>query len=263
MLALLIVILMSVIGVLESLGLQRPLAFPVALLLGAIAGYWVLRPMLWLTIMLIVIAAIGIWSPVVPSLATRFVRNDRVNLDSVDAVFVFSAGVTTQGLLRSEALDRLLTGIEVRSRRPALPLLVSVMRSGDRQRPVSSVKDQRALIAMVPASGETEWIDSVSSTRDEAVRLTRRAFQLRWRRVLLVTSPMHSRRACATVEALGLAVTCMVAPWRVAGWPPRSAGDRMVVMQRVVYEMLAWAQYRISGWADWDGAPSAGNHPSA
>ena len=79
----------------------------------------------------------------------------------------------------------------------------------------------------------------------------RRAFGQRWKRVAVVTSPMHSRRACATVEGTGLAVTCVVAPWRPAAWPARTAGDRIVVMQRLVYETLAWAQYRVSGWATW------------
>jgi hypothetical protein len=50
---------------------------------------------------------------------------------------------------------------------------------------------------------------------------------------------------------MGLPVTCVVAPWRPAGWPPRTASDRLIVMQRLTYESLAWAQYRVSGWADW------------
>ncbi|MDZ7632298.1 MAG: YdcF family protein [Gemmatimonadaceae bacterium] len=239
------------IGLPNALGFERPNAIPVAFVLGAVLGRWLLKPMFIVTVTLMVCAAIGIWSPLVPELAKPFVRNDRVDLDKVDAVFVFSNAVNSHGLVSGEGVDRLLTGIALRARRPALPLLVSTVRSTDRNAGISSMADQRALISLVPASGPVEWIDSVHSTRDEAVRLTRRAFLQRWKRVAVVTSPMHTRRACATVEALGLAVTCVAAPWRPAGWPPRTAGDRIVVMQRLVYEILAWAQYRVTGWARW------------
>ncbi|MES3033457.1 MAG: YdcF family protein [Gemmatimonadota bacterium] len=240
-----------VTGLLQASVGERPITIPIAIVVGLLLGRWALRWMAMKALLLMVVAAIGIWSPLVPRLARPFVRNDPVNLESVDAVFVFSGAVTSRGLLSGESLDRLLTGIMLRSKRPSLPLVVSVMRSEDRPAGLTSMPDQRQLIAMMPAAGPLETIDSVASTRDEAVRLTRRAFQARWKRVAVVTSPMHTRRACATVEALGLPVTCVMAPWRVAGWPARTPRDRMLVMQRLVYESLAWAQYRVTGWASW------------
>jgi uncharacterized SAM-binding protein YcdF (DUF218 family) len=239
------------IGLLEAFGVQRPLILPLTIVVGLLLGRWALRWMYIALVLLMLVAAIGIWSPVVPRLATPFVRTDTLNLSSVDAVFVFSGAVTTRGLVSGEALDRLLTGIALRARRPELPLILSVVRSSDRPQGLTSMQDQKALVALVPASGGLEWIDSVYSTRDEAVRLSRRAFQARWKRVAVITSPMHTRRACATVEALGLPVTCVAAPWRVAGLPPRTPGDRLLLMKRLVYESLAWAQYRITGWASW------------
>ncbi len=251
LLALLILATATIIGLPAALGFQRPLAIPIALVLGGLLGYWFVRPMFIIATVMMTVAAIGIWSPVVPRMARPFVRNDTVNLDAVDAVFVFSNAANSHGLVSGEGLDRLLSAIALRARRPSLPLIVSVVRSTERPNGISTLADQRALIAMVPASGPVEWIDSVYSTRDEAVRLTRKAFLQRWKRVAVVTSPMHTRRACATVEALGLAVTCVGAPWRPAGWPARTASDRILLMQRLVYEALAWAQYRVTGWATW------------
>ena len=239
-----------VIGLPEAIGVNRTLAIPAMIVIGLLLGSWALRWMYIALALLMTVAAIGIWSPLVPRLAAPFMRSDTQNLANVDAVFVFSGRVTSRGLVSGEAIDRLLTGIALRAKRPELPLIVSVQRSPDRPL-LSSMPDQRFLIGLVPAAGPVEWIDSVASTRDEAVRLSRRAFQARWKRVALVTSPMHTRRACATVEALGLDVTCVMAPWRVAGWPARTPGDRMILMQRLVYESLAWAQYRITGWASW------------
>ncbi|HYW49619.1 MAG TPA: ElyC/SanA/YdcF family protein [Gemmatimonadaceae bacterium] len=250
MLALLILATCTLIGVSEALGIARPLAIPVAIVIGALLGRWLLRPLYALTLVLMIVAAIGIWSPLTARAARHFVRTDAVDLAQVDAVFVFSNSVTTRGLVKGEGIDRLLAGITLRAQRPGLPLVVSVVRHNER-RGISSLPDQQALIALVPARGPVESIDSVYSTRDEALKLTRRAFQARWKRVAVVTSPMHTRRACATVEALGLAVTCVAAPWRVASVPPRTSGDRLVVMQRIVYESLAWVQYIVSGWASW------------
>jgi uncharacterized SAM-binding protein YcdF (DUF218 family) len=249
--ALLILGTLTLLGVIDALAFARPLAMPVAMLIGAVLARWFLRPMLVALWIGIGIVAIGLWSPIVPALARPFVRNDPVDLGQVDAVFVFSNTVNSHGLVAGEGVDRLLTGIAVRARRPDLPLIVSTVRSTERQRGISSVADQRALIALSPASGPTEWIDSVYSTRDEAMKLSRRAFLARWKRVAAITSPMHTRRACATVEGLGLQVTCIAAPWRPAGWPPRTASDRLRVMQRLTYESLAWVQYRLSGWARW------------
>jgi uncharacterized SAM-binding protein YcdF (DUF218 family) len=251
MLGLLMLATAWILGLPGALGFDRPLAIPGAVILGALFGRWRLQPLYVATALMMLVAAVGIWSPVVPWLATPFVRNDRVDLDSVDAVFVFSNAVNTHGLVAGEGVDRLLTGIMLRARRPVLPLVVSIVRSSERQKGVSSVADQRALIALSSASGPVEWIDSVYSTRDEAVRLSRIAFLQRWKRVAAVTSPMHTRRACATVEAMGLPVTCVAAPWRPAGWPARTTSDRIVVMQRLTYEALAWVQYRITGWASW------------
>ncbi len=251
LLALLILATAVILGLPAALGFQRPLAMPIAFAVGALLGHWFVKPMFVVLSVMMTVVAIGIWSPIVPQVARPFVRNDAVNLDAVDAVFVFSNSVNSHGLVSGEGVDRLLTGIALRARRPALPLIVSVVRSTERQNGISSLADQRALIGLAPAAGPVEWIDSVYSTRDEAVRLTRKAFLQRWKRVAVVTSPMHTRRACATVEAMGLAVTCVAAPWRPAGWPARTASDRLVLMQRLVYEVLAWGQYRVTGWATW------------
>jgi uncharacterized SAM-binding protein YcdF (DUF218 family) len=239
------------IGLPSALGLDRLLAIPVVILLGALLGRWFVRQLAWFGAALCIVVAIGIWSPIVPALAEPFVRNDALNIADVDAVFVFSNGVTSRGMISGEGIDRLLSGMAVRARRPELPLILSAVKSNARGPGISSVADQRNVVALAPASGPTEWIDSVSSTREEAVKLTRRAFLARWKRVAVVTSPMHSRRACATVEAMGLAVTCVVAPWRVAGWPARTGADRLVIMQRLTYEALAWIEYRATGWAHW------------
>lgn len=239
------------LGLPNAAGFSRPIGLLIALVLGAVLVRWLHRSMVVTTILLCLCVVVGLFTPLVPAVAKQFVRNDAVAMDSVDAVFVFSGSMNARGMVSDEAIDRLLTGIALRARRPTLPLVVSTIRYEVNGTEVTSAADQRLLIGLAPASGPVVALDSVWSTRDEAVQLTRHAFLARWKRVIAVTSPMHSRRACATVEALGLAVTCVAAPWRPAAWPARTTTDRLVVMQRVVYESLAWLQYRLTGWARW------------
>jgi uncharacterized SAM-binding protein YcdF (DUF218 family) len=239
------------LGVPQALGMGRIVMIPVAMLFGLAAGRWLIRPMVATALLLLLLIGIGVATPIATTLGSPFVRNDSLDLRAVDAVFVFSGGVNSRGLITGESLDRLLFGIAERARRPELPLVLSIVRHNERPDGASSQADQRKLTALAPAEGGVEWIDSVASTRDEAVRLSRLAFQHRWKRVVAITSPMHTRRACATLESLGLAVTCVAAPWRQAAWPPKNTGDRLLVIQRVVYETLAWTQYRLTGWARW------------
>jgi uncharacterized SAM-binding protein YcdF (DUF218 family) len=251
MLALIILSALWFLGVLEAFSLARPLALPFAFVLGAILGNWFVRALRWTALTLLLIVAIGMWSPIVEKMAAPLVRNDAVNLETIDAIFVMSNAVNSRGLLAGEGVDRLIAGIQLRAKKPTLPLVVSIVNFRERDSGPSSQADQRALIALSPAPGATEFIDSVYSTRDEAVGLAQKALVRRWKRVAVVTSPTHTRRACATVEETGLAVTCVMAPWRVVGWPPKSANDRRALMQHLTYETLAWTQYRLSGWAAW------------
>lgn len=239
------------LGLPQILGIGLITASQVAIAVGLLAGRWLLRPMYGAVLVLFAGIVICVLPPVSRTLGAPFVRNDPVDLDAVDAVFVFSGSVNSRGLIRGEALDRLLSGMALRAQRPQLPLVLSIVHNRKRPGGASSQADQLALSALSHASGGIEWIDSVSSTRDEAVRLSQLAFQKRWKRVVAVTSPMHTRRACAALEAIGLSVTCVAAPWREAAWPPRNAGDRISITQHVVYESLAWTQYRLAGWARW------------
>lgn len=250
-LALVAVLLAQAIGVLDVVGLRLVVLAPASVAIGAALGHWRIAPLRWLAGAVALVAAIGTFTPASWLFARRLVRDDGAPPARVDAILVFSGSVTGDGLMTGEGLDRLLHGLALRRRRPTLPLVVSVVR--DPERTIrSSLADQRAL-AELAGGPPPIAIDSVYSTHDEAIRFADAARARGWRRVIAVTSPMHSRRACATVARQGLAVTCSVAPWRVASLPPASPGERLWVTRRLVYESAAWAQYAALGWAAWDG----------
>ena len=191
--------------------------------------------------------------PITPALARTLVRQDRPTVEAgapVDAVAVLSDGIGEDGVVQGQGLDRLLTGIAL-AKRTARPLVISVVHP-PRVPAVSSLADQRRVIGLAGGVPQLWFVDSVYTTHDEALRMTALARARGWHRVALVTSPAHSRRACATFERAGLAVVCTPAVARDASWggaqPLHSAGDRLRVAGQWLYESLGWLAYRARGW---------------
>ena len=64
----------------------------------------------------------------------------------------------------------------------------------------------------------------------------------------VVTSPLHSRRACATFEAVGFKVVCAPAGSREYVVPGALAPeDRLATFPRLIYEKFAAATYKSNG----------------
>ncbi len=92
-------------------------------------------------------------------------------------------------------------------------------------------------------------------TRDEAERTRQLAETHGWRRVVLVTSAAHMRRAAAVFRRLGLEVVCLACDFEglaalEAGRPnylvPGLRG--FALLQRYLYEQAGWWVYRWRGW---------------
>ncbi|MBU6365113.1 MAG: YdcF family protein [Gemmatimonadetes bacterium] len=231
----------------SSAGVQLPTAHAAAALAG-----WVLAPsvagaLLWGALAVLVALLLGAsYTPLVASLVPRFIRHDPPPAaGAVDAVVVFSGSMTTNGRVREQGLERLLSGmVEARQRR--IPVLaLSVLTDGA----ASSEADQRRLVGALAPDVTVRFVHGVHSTRDEALAFAAMARTHGWRRVLVVTSPLHSRRACAAVERAGVAVACRPAEGRTYA-PERldQPFNRKMAFQGVVYETLATGLYRMRGW---------------
>jgi uncharacterized SAM-binding protein YcdF (DUF218 family) len=196
-------------------------------------------------------------TPLAPALLRSTVRRD-VPADAspaalprdVDAVAVLSSDVQTDGLVANRGVDRLLAGVEW-ARRLGRPLVLSVVRlpePGAR----SSEADQRRLASLGAAPPPLFFVDSVRVTRDEAVRMAALARRHGWRRLLVVTSPSHSRRTCAAFERAGAVVTCAPAPAREyalgGSRPLASPRERLGAFRDWLYEAIGWWSYRARGW---------------
>jgi uncharacterized SAM-binding protein YcdF (DUF218 family) len=196
------------LGIWEVIGIPgwARLAVPV---LGAILASTRAGTLLWIVAGTLTAASFIVsYTPVVKSPALSFIRADAPADSPVDAVIVLSGGITHEGRLTTAALDRFLTGVTEARARGVRSLALSEVTLTPGGIRVSSEPDQRALAALAGPELDVRFVRDVHSTRDEALSFAAMARTHGWRRVMVVTSPLHTRRACATLETAGLSVEC-------------------------------------------------------
>ena len=234
------------LGVREALSSGDLLPALGALLLGAALGAAgrerILKGVVAVGVLLLLLVGL---TPIVTAIGRSLVRDD--GPQAVDAVIVLGSGVNPEGLMSQDALDRLLTGIEMAGPGDSLPLVVSAVR----RRPGASVNSAGDIARIVTMAGRRSVIyaHDVYSTRDEAETVRAIATRRGWKRVGVVTSPSHTSRACRTFETAGLTIAC---------WPSRDRGprvarattatERLKACPLVFYEVMGWAVYKVRGW---------------
>ena len=189
-------------------------------------------------------------TPVMPRLTERWVRADSIPAGGLDAIVVPGSSLTSSGTLSVVGSDRLLSGLEL-VRRGVAPLIVTtrVVCCGSHGQ-FTSDADQRRLITL--AGAESKWLlvgGELYSTHDEALAVDRKLRELGARKIAVVTSPLHTRRACAAYERDGMRVTCV--PSLERGDQTRAPGgehNRLTAFRTYLYERLGWWQYRRRGW---------------
>jgi uncharacterized SAM-binding protein YcdF (DUF218 family) len=166
-------------------------------------------------------------------------------------VVILSGNLTREGRIGSEALARLLAGLELRRRLPTRHLVLTSIHRIRRGDTLSSEGDQRALIARFDPEAILHVVGPVRDTHDEAVAVSGLARQRGWRRLVVVTSPLHTRRACATFERQGLAIVCRPSESRDYSLNLRRApADRLEAFRDWLYEVVGTRVYRSRGWLD-------------
>ncbi len=243
--------LADALGVWSAVGAPPWIIRLLALAAGAVLAPTMVGSALWLLLgTLTCLTFLVSYTPIVRPLIAEFIRADTIALSSPpDVVVVLSGDLTDRGLITGMALDRLLSGAMLATQRgiPSIALSVTALEDGEFR--ADSERDQRALVAMLAPLAALHFVRDVHSTRDEAVAFAALARAQGWRRVMLVTSPSHSRRACMSLERVGLSVECRPADARTHD-PGGLAGSeiRRLVFQDVLYESAATLLYRVRGW---------------
>ena len=218
---------------------------------GALTGrVFRARILIGIDVALIVAYLLAVGTPIVAAFTSRWIRIDPLPADSVDAVVVLSAGLMSDSSLSSTAADRLLSGLELmragRGRR--LVTTRHVVPTGAGQ--ITSDTDQARLIAIASIPPD-KWtvVNGATTTREEALFTARALIPRGEKRIIVVTSPLHTRRACATFEAVGFSVICQASRERdhVTN-PPLGTRDRLAALRSYGYELAGVLKYRALGW---------------
>lgn len=219
-------------------------------LAGAVLGLtrWRLVPLAGVVVLSLVLLVVA-YTPIIAGPAHSLIRDDPMPR-SADAIMVLSAGTNDDGTLSSQALDRLLSGLELFNRGVAPVLMVSREAYVVGGHIITSRRDQERIVSL--SSGALPKLVVVGithSTHDEAIR-ARDVFRAnRWKRIVLVTSPFHTRRACGTFERAGVVVSCTASDSRDMAVRQLSApDDRVRAFQVWIYEVLGSIRYRQLGW---------------
>lgn len=199
------------------------------LLLGALA---------WCTIAL---------TPVARYAVQGLVRDDSIPAH-VDAVIVLSGSVTTDGGLSVEALDRALAGLELVRKGASSTIVFTEVHAPDRPG-VTGAADQRRLVALLPRGVRVITVRRIGTTRMEAERTAIVIPPHSVTAIAVVTSPLHTKRACATFEHVGYRVSCVAAFSRdISVRTLSTASERLAAFRMAVYERAALVSYRRHGW---------------
>ncbi len=241
-------LLLVLIGIPEIFGLANDVGLIPAMVLGAIFGLTRLRfvfPVIGL--LLVVLVLVVSYTTLIVEPAKSLIRSDPVPR-SADAVVALSAGVTADGYLTQQGADRTLKAVELVENGVAPTLLFTREEKRGKDLRLTSADDQRRIanLAHLQSMLQTR---RVTSTHDEALAVASIAKYRNWRHIVLVTSPLHSRRACRTFEKVGLMVSCVPSDSRDV--PVKRLvhpQDRVGVFGLWLYETVGSLRYRLAGW---------------
>jgi uncharacterized SAM-binding protein YcdF (DUF218 family) len=192
--------------------------------------------------------AVGLWllvafTPLCALLAQGLPRRDPVG--PADAVFVLASRLQADGEPTPDALSRLLHALELLGQSSAPRLILSEQPPPAR----SYAEAARPLLDHLGLHTELLTVGPIRNTHDEAEAVGA-LFRMRgWKRLLVVTSPTHSRRACAALEHEGIAV--LSSPSVETRFDLETldrADDRLVAFGSLIHERVGFWVYRRRGW---------------
>jgi len=165
-----------------------------------------------------------------------------------DALVVLSAGSASGDYIDTGGLERLIAGVQYVSDGEPPNLIVT----GVPRTEWADVRADQHALSQLGMGAEQKFtvhrVEPVRSTYDEAVLTKQLAREKGWRRIVVVTSAMHMRRAAATFRKQGLQVIAMPCPERKYSIPQLSSPiDRIQGFRDWVSELTAYTLYYSRG----------------
>jgi uncharacterized SAM-binding protein YcdF (DUF218 family) len=233
-------------------GSNAQLAALTVSVIGALIAVFV--PVRWIAGFAVVGAVLLFWLTFTPLTAERvqsLVRRDPPpeSASPPDAVVVLSTNITADGLLDATGTTRLLSALEA-MRQTGAPTLVTTRPSHAPDAAfVVAMRDYRRLISLAGDTSRWRVVGPVATTHDEAVATASLLAPPAAHSIIVVTSPIHTRRACAAFENVGFRVTCWPSDERRYALKTFSGlRTRLAATVDWLYERAATIEYRWRGW---------------
>ena len=164
-----------------------------------------------------------------------------------DAVFVLASGLQGDGDLSTVAMSRLLGGLELLGEGWAPRLVLSELPA-----PRPRYRDAACeLMDSLGMSHEILTVGPVRNTHDEAVAVGELVRDLGFERLLVVTSPGHSRRASLALEAQGvrvISVPSVETLYDYENLADARGDERVRAFPALIHEHVGLLYYRYKGW---------------
>ncbi len=248
-------IMCSYLGLINLLPALRSAQYtgPVFLVLGAWLGARHLKIVLAFAGAVALLLFIVAYTPLVTKMVAplKLKTSPQEIARGADAVMVLGSWVQGDGTLTSAAMGRLMRGLELVRQNHAPVLIVSEI-----DRPAGSYsKAARRLASDLKFPLNVQPLPGfVTNTHDEAVHFAALAKSKGWKRVFLVTSPTHTRRATLMFRRAGqgqnlrvLPVPCMELDADLATLDDPE--DRIRVFKWCLREFIGTWIYQRRGWA--------------
>ena len=184
------------------------------------------------------------YTPLASRLQMQLLRKDA--LAKTPAVVVLSTYLQSDGTLNSAAQERTVQGYILLKQGWAGRLILTA-NATDFGSQAPAIKSQMKFLGL--DSFPVDVVGRVRDTHDEALAVAQLAKERGWSRIILVTHPMHMRRAAGVFEKAGLEVICS----------PCAEGDfdmqllttpngRLHSFRYWLHETVGIAIYRLRGW---------------
>jgi uncharacterized SAM-binding protein YcdF (DUF218 family) len=222
---------------------REPLVFAAAALGGLLAVTRLRALLVGATAALALLWCIVAVTPVSAWLSHGLTRSEAV--EPADALFVSLSSLRPGAQGPAEVRNRLFHGLALLARGKAPRLLLC--ESGE----VHGVAIARELMDAAGVTTELVVLPKADNTREEAQAVATVARSRGFKLILLVTSPIHSRRASAALEKQGL--TVVSSPSTETRFDLASLStwnDRLAAFGTVIHERLGLWVYARRGWID-------------
>lgn len=168
-----------------------------------------------------------------------------------DAIVVLGGGVQCgTGAQAPSSAARLIRGLELWRAGYAPVMTVSEPSGllGPADCPRLSTLQRDQITFLYPRGGpQVLTLNRVTTTRDEAARVQGLARTRGWERILLVTSPSHSRRAAGLFRSYGLNVVSVPAGETLFDTTLPLPSDRLYALRVLLYEGLSRVKASLGG----------------